>query len=109
MSQAESILKALGGWENIADLEACITRIRVDVRDDDAVDEAALKDAGAFGVVKVGNSHAVAWAAIAQYCLDTRAQQACYRRVQFSLRQLSERVAHARFPFFSVPLLLSIA
>ena len=27
MSQAESILKALGGWENIADLEACITRI----------------------------------------------------------------------------------
>lgn len=56
MSQAESILKALGGWENIADLEACITRIRVDVRDDDAVDEGALKDAGAFGVVKVGNS-----------------------------------------------------
>ncbi|MDN5963309.1 MAG: glucose PTS transporter subunit EIIB [Actinomyces sp.] len=56
MSQAETILRALGGWDNIEDIEACITRIRVDVDDDSLVDDAALKEAGAFGVVKVGNS-----------------------------------------------------
>jgi len=56
MSQAESILQALGGWDNIEDIEACITRIRVEVEDDGVVDDAALKKAGAFGVVKVGTS-----------------------------------------------------
>ncbi len=56
MSQAETILTALGGWDNIEDIEACITRIRVEVEDNNLVDEPALKEAGAFGVVKVGNS-----------------------------------------------------
>lgn len=56
MSQAESILKALGGWENITALEACITRIRVEVVDVDPVDDAALEAAGAFGVVTVANT-----------------------------------------------------
>ncbi len=56
MSQAESILNALGGWDNIDDIEACITRIRVEVQDASQVDDAALKEAGAFGVVKVGAS-----------------------------------------------------
>ncbi|WP_076464687.1 glucose PTS transporter subunit EIIB [Actinomyces mediterranea] len=56
MNQAESILEALGGWDNITALEACITRIRVDVTDSDAVDEAALRQAGAFGVIVVSNT-----------------------------------------------------
>ncbi len=56
MSQAESILQALGGWDNIEDIEACITRIRVEVEDASVVDDAALKKAGAFGIVKVGTS-----------------------------------------------------
>ena len=34
MSQAETILNALGGWDNITDLQHCITRIRVDFKDD---------------------------------------------------------------------------
>lgn len=55
MSQADSILTALGGWENIDVIEACITRIRVEVKDVEPVDEAALEAAGAFGVVTVGN------------------------------------------------------
>ena len=54
MGQAEQILGALGGWDNIKDLEACITRIRVSVGDEELVDEDALKNAGAFGVVSVG-------------------------------------------------------
>ncbi|WP_454086338.1 glucose PTS transporter subunit EIIB [Georgenia sp. Marseille-Q6866] len=56
MSKAESILAALGGDENIVDLEACITRIRVEVEDSSKVDEAALRAAGAFGVVQQGTA-----------------------------------------------------
>jgi len=56
MSKAGSILAGLGGEENIVELEACITRIRVKVADGAKVDEAALKQAGAFGVVQQGTS-----------------------------------------------------
>jgi PTS system N-acetylglucosamine-specific IIB component len=56
MSKAESILAALGGDGNIVDLEACITRIRVEVTDPSKVDEASLRSAGAFGVVQQGNA-----------------------------------------------------
>jgi len=51
---AEAVLKALGGWENLDSLEACITRLRLEVVDPDAVDEAALKRLGAAGVMKMG-------------------------------------------------------
>ena len=53
MGQAEQILGALGGWDNIKDLAACITRIRFSVGDEELVDEDALRNAGAFGVVSV--------------------------------------------------------
>lgn len=56
MSNAEQILAALGGDDNIEDLEACITRLRVEVADGSKVDSAALKAAGAFGVVQQGAS-----------------------------------------------------
>ena len=55
-SKAEQILAALGGDDNIDDLEACITRLRVEVDDPSLVDEPALKAAGAFGVVQQGTS-----------------------------------------------------
>ena len=45
-----------GGDDNIDDLEACITRLRVEVDDPSLVDEPALKAAGAFGVVQQGTS-----------------------------------------------------
>lgn len=56
MSQAADILSALGGWDNIETIEACITRIRAEVTDEDKINEKALSDAGAFGVVTVANS-----------------------------------------------------
>ncbi len=49
------ILTALGGSDNIADLEACITRLRVEAQHVEAVDEAALREAGVYGVVIQGN------------------------------------------------------
>ena len=56
MSDAQSIIDALGGWGNIKDLDACITRIRLDVVDADVIDERALRDAGAFDVIIVGDA-----------------------------------------------------
>lgn len=50
----ETILAALGGAANVVDIEGCITRLRCELRDGSVVDEAALKRAGAHGVMKLG-------------------------------------------------------
>lgn len=55
MSKAESIVAGLGGADNIEEIEGCITRLRTEVSDGSRVDEAALKAAGAHGVVVAGN------------------------------------------------------
>jgi N-acetylglucosamine PTS system EIIB component len=54
-SKAEQILAGLGGADNVVEIEACITRLRTEVGDGGLVDEAALKAAGAHGVVRSGN------------------------------------------------------
>ncbi|MDO5724088.1 MAG: glucose PTS transporter subunit EIIB [Flaviflexus sp.] len=51
--EAEQILAALGGEENIEDVDACITRLRVAVRDSDKVDRETLKRLGAAAVLDV--------------------------------------------------------
>lgn len=53
---AEGVLKALGGKENITNLDACITRLRVSVNDIKNVDKEMLKSLGAAGVMEVGNN-----------------------------------------------------
>ncbi|WP_077623910.1 glucose-specific PTS transporter subunit IIBC [Sediminibacillus massiliensis] len=50
------ILSAMGGKENIAHLDACITRLRVSVEDKGNVDKNRLKKLGASGVMEVGNN-----------------------------------------------------
>ena len=54
-SKAEQIVAGLGGSDNIIEIEPCITRLRTEVHDASLVDEAALKAAGAHGVLKAGN------------------------------------------------------
>ncbi|WP_334684452.1 PTS glucose/sucrose transporter subunit IIB [Arthrobacter sp. CAN_A6] len=54
MSKAEIILTALGGAENVEEIEGCITRLRTEVVDATLVDQAALKAAGAHGVMMAG-------------------------------------------------------
>lgn len=51
-----NVLTAMGGKENITHLDACITRLRVEVADTASVNEAELKALGASGVMKVGNN-----------------------------------------------------
>ncbi|THE11791.1 PTS glucose transporter subunit IICBA [Bacillus timonensis] len=53
---AFNILDAMGGQENIAHLDACITRLRVSVNDIKNVDKDELKKLGAAGVLEVGNN-----------------------------------------------------
>ncbi|HHX52166.1 MAG TPA: PTS transporter subunit EIIC [Erysipelothrix sp.] len=50
---AQKILVALGGPENIEDVDACITRLRVSVKDQDKVQDDILKSLGATDVLKV--------------------------------------------------------
>ncbi|MFP9131123.1 glucose-specific PTS transporter subunit IIBC [Niallia sp. BSM11] len=50
------VLEAMGGQENIAHLDACITRLRVSVNDIKDVDKDRLKKLGAAGVLEVGNN-----------------------------------------------------
>jgi PTS system glucose-specific IIC component len=51
---ARELVQAFGGRENIESLDACITRLRVKVRDVTRADAARLKALGAAGVVVVG-------------------------------------------------------
>lgn len=51
--KAPLVLEALGGAENIENLDACITRLRVEVGDTSKVDKDRLKALGAAGVMEV--------------------------------------------------------
>ncbi|MGG7214636.1 PTS transporter subunit EIIC [Clostridium nigeriense] len=50
---AEQILVALGGVENLEDVDACITRLRVAVKDVKKVDKDKIKSLGATAVLEV--------------------------------------------------------
>lgn len=50
------VLNALGGKENLISIDACITRLRLEVKDASKVNDAELKKLGAAGVLKVGKN-----------------------------------------------------
>ncbi|MET9069890.1 PTS glucose/sucrose transporter subunit IIB [Streptosporangium sandarakinum] len=54
-ADADAIIAGLGGASNIIEIEPCITRLRTEVRDVSKVDQAALRAAGAHGVMTTGN------------------------------------------------------
>lgn len=54
---ARQYLKALGGHDNLTNIDACITRLRLTVKDGNIVDEKTLKALGAMGVVKLGTNN----------------------------------------------------
>ena len=53
---ANEILIALGNKENLKSLDACITRLRVQVKNINNVDKERLKELGAAGVMVVGDN-----------------------------------------------------
>ena len=54
--QASKIIQILGGRDNIVDVDACMTRLRITVNDVDAVaNEEEWKKLGALGLIKKDN------------------------------------------------------
>lgn len=55
-SKAADILKAFGGKDNLTALDACITRLRITVKEPALVKKGVLKELGASGVLEVGQN-----------------------------------------------------
>ena len=53
---AATILEGLGGKDNVVSIDNCITRLRLEVKDNTAVDEKKVKSAGVAGVVRPGKT-----------------------------------------------------
>ena len=49
---AKAIYVALGGKDNVVSIDNCTTRLRIEVKDSSAIDEKAIKAAGAHGVIR---------------------------------------------------------
>ncbi len=52
VNKAVGFVKALGGAQNIVEVDACATRLRLKVKDNSVITEAPLKALGAFGLIK---------------------------------------------------------
>ena len=65
---ASQILTGLGGKENIVTLTNCATRLRMELHDNNVIDEAKIKGAGAVGVTKSGKHNT-------QVIIGTQVQQ----------------------------------
>ncbi len=55
-SRAEQVIAAFGGRDNLVNVDACITRLRMEVADPTKVDQDRLMALGAAGVIGVGNN-----------------------------------------------------
>lgn len=54
--KAVAYLAALGGKDNIKEIGACITRLRLTLNDENIINEKAMKAIGATGVMKMGKN-----------------------------------------------------
>ncbi len=54
--RAGQLIAAFGGAGNLQHVDACITRLRIEVADKGLVDQARLRALGAAGVIEVGNN-----------------------------------------------------
>lgn len=57
VGKASDILEAIGNKENVDSIDACVTRIRLTVKDSAKLNEARLKEIGATGVIKMGSNN----------------------------------------------------
>ena len=53
---ARNVLEGVGGKENVASIDNCITRLRLEVVDYTKVDEKVIKSAGVAGVIRPGKT-----------------------------------------------------
>ncbi len=53
---SRNMVQCLGGLGNLETVSSCVTRLRLEVKDETKVDETAIKQLGAAGVIKKGKS-----------------------------------------------------
>ena len=53
---ASVILEGVGGKENVTSIDNCVTRLRLEIKDQTLVDEKKIKSAGVAGVVRPGKN-----------------------------------------------------
>ncbi len=53
---ARTILRGLGGAENLLSIDNCITRLRLEIRDMGKVNESVIRSSGAAGVIRPGKN-----------------------------------------------------
>ena len=53
---AAIILEGVGGKDNVTSIDNCVTRLRLEIKDYTAVDEAKIKSAGIAGVIRPGKT-----------------------------------------------------
>ena len=98
MDTATTLVEALGGWDNISNLEACITRIRLDAANTDLIDEAKLREAGAFDAVIVGDAVQVVMGPDSEDLVEQMNASRC----AFSSARLSLRTSFP-YPRYRIP------
>ena len=65
---AQGVLKAMGGKENVANVDYCATRLRFELKSYAHVDENAVKAAGATGIIRPGKN-------VCQVIIGTKVKQ----------------------------------
>lgn len=55
--KAEAILKYIGGKENVDSIDACVTRIRLSLKDVSMLNESEIKKLGVSGIMKMGKNN----------------------------------------------------
>lgn len=53
---AKKILQNIGGKDNVEEVENCVTRLRLELKDGSLVNEENIKKTGAKGVVRFGET-----------------------------------------------------
>lgn len=53
---ASTILRGVGGKENVVSVDNCVTRLRLEIKDQSVVDEKVIKSAGVSGIIRPGKT-----------------------------------------------------
>ena len=53
---AATILRGLGGKENIVSIDNCVTRLRLEIKDQSVINEKVIKSAGISGIIRPGKT-----------------------------------------------------
>ena len=53
---ASIILEGVGGKENVVSIDNCVTRLRLEIKDQSKVNEKIIKSAGVAGVIRPGKT-----------------------------------------------------